>query len=133
MFRYTFPEVITTNRGARCSEGNYEEQLKSVLVYGLRFDAELFTCRACLDRDEAYARVIAECTALQHRYREFLLEGTFTVEDTSPLPSCVRRGEFISADQRKKLTVLYNMSDADVDAGDVRLPAKQLYFGVTQR
>lgn len=133
MFRYTFPEVITTNRGARCSEGNYEEQLKSVLVYGLRFDAELFTCRACLDRDEAYARVIAECTALQHRYREFLLKGTFTVEETSPLPSCVRRGEFISADQRKKLTVLYNMSDADVDAGEVRLPAKQLYFGVTQR
>lgn len=132
MFRYTFPDVITTNRGVRCSEGNFEKQLKSVLVYGMRFDCELFTCRADLDCDKKYADVIAACTRLQEKYSEFLLQGKFTVSDRTFLPDFIKRGEFVSKDGSKMLTVIYNTSDAAFKSGNIDIAAGEILFGIKE-
>ena len=128
MFRYTFPEVITTSRGIRCPEGSFEQQLKLSVLYGLRFDAELYTCRACLDKDEACAKVIGECTSFMKRYEEYLLKGQFTVEDRSVLPAGIRRAEYLSADKTKKLKVLYNTTKTDAVVDGVTLHANEFRF-----
>lgn len=133
MFRYTFPEVVTTSRGIRCPEGNFEQQLKLSCLYGLRYDAELYTCRACLDRDEKYARMIGECTSLMKEYAQYLLQGTFTVEDTSPLPCGVRRAEYIGTDKTSKLMVLYNATKADAVVEGEVLPANAFRFKQSKR
>lgn len=129
MFRYTFPDVITTNRGVRCSEGNYANQLRHACIMGMRLDAELFVCRATLDADPDYAAVIGECTECMRKYEEFLLKGTFTVRDTTPLPSNVIRAEHISEDGTKLLTVFLNCSDKDIEvSGNLLAPGKPAFY-----
>ena len=49
LFRYTFPEVIVSNRGVRNAEGGFAKMLRNALVYGIRYDAELYVCRRTLD------------------------------------------------------------------------------------
>ncbi|MBQ9428379.1 MAG: hypothetical protein IJU41_02400 [Clostridia bacterium] len=114
LFRYTFPEVITTDRGIRAPEGDFAKQLRYALTTGVRLDAELYVCRAALDRDEAYAKEIGFYTEKLDRYGEFFYDGTFTVLDTSALPYYIKRGEFYSADKKRVMRVLYN---ASADAG----------------
>lgn len=131
LFRYTFPDVITTNRGVRCSEGDYANQLRHACIMGVRMDAELFVCRAALDADPDYAAVIGECTGYMKEYEEFLMKGTFTVWDVRPLPSCVKRAEHISEDGTRLLTALLNCSDKEIEAAGKILPPGKPVFSVT--
>ena len=110
MFRYTFPEVITTNRGVRCSEGQYDRQLKYAMLTGVRMDAELFTCRATLDADEKYAEVIKYCADCLTEHRAFFFDGRFTVLDTAERPYYLKMAEYYNADGSQVMRVLYNAS-----------------------
>ena len=96
LFRYTFPEVIASNRGVRNAEGEFAKKLRNCLVYGIRFDAELYVCRRTIDAAPAYADVIGRCCKKMKKYGEFYFDGRFTVRDTSPLPAGVVRGEFLN-------------------------------------
>ncbi len=110
LFRYTFPEVITTERGIRCPEGDYFKQLKYALCMGVRLDAELYVCRRDLSCDEKYADAIEFYTSHLDRYAEFYYYGSFTVIDTSPLPYYIKRGEYYDEKRQKVMRVLYNAS-----------------------
>lgn len=133
LFRYTFPEIITTNRGCRSSDQkDYEAMLKSCLVYGLRFDAELYVCRRTLDADPKYAAVIGWCTAKMKEYGEFYFDGRFTARDVSPLPTGVRRGEFLNADGTQVLTVFLNTGHKPVKIGTNKLAAGEMVFTVKE-
>ena len=125
LFRYTFPKLITTNRGMHGSDQpHWEEKLRSCLVYGLRYDAELYVCRDIIDRDEPYARVVKECTDLMRKYGEFYFDGTFTVVDSTVLPRAVKRGDFLNADGTKLLTVWYNTLKKPYRTGKGKLVLK---------
>ena len=125
LFRYTFPKLITTNRGMHGSDQpHWEEKLRSCLVYGLRYDAELYVCRRLIDEDPPYARVVKECTDLMRKYGEFYFDGTFTVVDSTVLPRAVKRGDFLNADGTKLLTVWYNTSKKPYKTGKGKLVLK---------
>ena len=102
----------------------WEEKLRSCLVYGLRYDAELYVCRRLIDEDPPYARVVKECTDLMRKYGEFYFDGTFTVVDSTVLPRAVKRGDFLNADGTKRLTVWYNTSKKPYKAGKDKLVLK---------
>ena len=108
MFRYTFPEVITTVRNIYSSQGDYERQFRNALTMGMRLDAQLWVCRADISRDPAYAKAVGEYTALLDRYGEFFYDGKFTVIDRSELPYSIKRTEWYSKDSSKVMRVLYN-------------------------
>ncbi len=127
LFRYTFPEVITTNRGVRCSEGNYEKQLKTTFLYGLRYDAELFVCRRGLDSDKKYASVIKECTDWMEEYRDFFFDGKFICRELSPIPHALKRAEYEAKDGRY-LTVLYNTGKDPIDAYSRTIAPNEMVF-----
>ena len=131
LFRYTFPEVIVSNRGVRNAEGDFAKKLRNCLVYGIRFDAELYVCRRTIDAVPAYAEVIGRCCKKMREYGEFYFDGRFTVRDTSPLPPGVVRGEFLNADGTKLLTVLHNAGKKAAVVGEKTLPAGHLSFDVT--
>ena len=130
MFRYTFPEVITTERGIRHADGPYVKQFKWSLVMGLRLDCELHVCRATIDKEPAYAEAVAKYTEKLNQYGDYLLRGTFTVIDPSKLPDCVKRGEHISEDGGRILRILYNISDDPIQVGDVSLKGDEIRFDV---
>lgn len=130
MFRYTFPEVITTERGIRDEEGDFARRLRCALVYGLRLDAELYVCRAHLDAAPKYAAAVKAYTNTLIEYREFFLDGTFTATSDLELPGFVRRGEYLSADGKRLLTVTYNPLDTSVDLGDYCLAPDEMRFDI---
>lgn len=133
MFRYTFPEMITTLRGIRCSVGHYERQFKGALTAGLRVDAELYVCRATIDRDPEYARVVGWYTSKLAEYSEFFLDGQYTVLDGRWIPKHIRRGEYISQNGRKVLRVLLNASDYKEEVYGVDLEADEIRFDVFEK
>lgn len=110
LFRYTFPEVITTNRGVRTSRGQYDRQMKYAMLTGMRMDGELHCCRSTLDKDEKYAAVIKYCTDRLVRYGDFFFDGKFTCIDMSERPYYIKMAEYYNADGSKVLRVLYNAS-----------------------
>ena len=129
MFRYTFPEVISTNRAIRHSEGPYLKQLKWSLVLGLRMDAELFVCRAAIDRDPDYAAAVKQYCGLLKQYEDYLLYGTFTLTDeVLGFPDEVKCGEYVHREGKKLLRVLYNASDKETKAGTLLLRPDELHF-----
>lgn len=128
MFRYTFPEVITTERNIYCSEGDFAKQFKYALTTGVRLDAQLWVCRADLSRDTKYAEVIGFYTEHLDRYGEFFYDGRFTVVDTSALPYYIKRGEFLSADGKRVLRILYNASDKPATACGSDLAPDEMKF-----
>ena len=131
LFRYTFPEVIVSNRGVRNAEREFAKKLRNCLVYGIRDDAELYVCRRTIDAAPAYAETIGRCCRKMRKFGEFYFDGRFTVRDTSPLPSGVVRGEFLNKDGTKLLTVLHNAGKKQVTVNGKSLPAGHLSFDVT--
>ncbi|MBQ7661209.1 MAG: hypothetical protein IJS44_04070 [Clostridia bacterium] len=130
LFRYTFPEVITTDRGIRAPEGDFAKQLRYALTHGVRLDAELYVCRAALDRDEAYAKEIGFYTEHLDRYGEFFYDGKFTVIDTAKLPYYIKRGEYLSADGKRVMRVLYNASKEEAKACGATLAPDEVRFDI---
>ncbi|NLS93749.1 MAG: hypothetical protein GXX96_16435 [Planctomycetaceae bacterium] len=132
LFRYTFPEVIVSNRGVRNAEGDFAKKLRNALVYGIRYDAELNVCRRTIDTCPAYAEVIGRCVRKMQKYPAFYFDGRFTVRDTSPLPGGVVRGEFLDASGTRILTVLHNVGSQPAEVAGRKLPAGHLSFDVQQ-
>ena len=130
MFRYTFPEVITTDRGIRHSENDFDRQLRWSLAMGLRLDAELYVCRCTIDKDPKYAAEVGKYTEKLEQYGDFMLRGTFTVLDASPVPDCVKRAEYYSEDGKKILRVLYNISREPVEVRGMTLDDNEMRFDV---
>lgn len=134
LFRYTFPEVITTERGIRSEEGDFDRQLRAALVCGMRLDAELYVCRADLSRSPKYAAEVKRYTDLLNEYAPYLLRGRFTVLDTAPLPYCIKRGEYYSEDGKTVLRILYNAAKetAETVAG-ITLAPDEMRFDIFDR
>lgn len=130
LFRYTFPEVITTERGIRDSEGDAPKRMRAALTTGVRLDCELYVCRRDIGCDEGYAQMCKEYADAMNRYSEFFFDGLFTVIDVSKLPYYIKRGEFYNADKTKVLRVLYNASNEAQQACGVTLAADSLRFDV---
>ncbi len=130
LFRYTFPEVITTERGIRCPEGDYFKQLKYALCMGVRLDAELYVCRRDLSYDDKYADAIEFYTSHLDRYGEFYYYGKFTVLDTSKLSRYVKRGEYYDAEGKRVMRVLYNASKDEVCVCGVTLAPDEMRYDI---
>lgn len=130
LFRYTFPEVITTERGIRDAEGDSPKQMRAALTTGVRLDCELYVCRRDIGCDEGYANMVKEYSDAMNKYSEFYFDGLFTVIDTEKLPYYVKRGEFYNADKTKVLRVLYNASGNPAEVCGVTLGADELRFDV---
>lgn len=131
MFRYTFPEVITTERGIRDEEGDFDRRLKSALVMGVRLDAELYVCRADIGRAPRYAEVVGFYTSVLNKYSDFMLHGKFTVADTTPLPYYIKRGEYYNAAEDKILRILYNASNNTPETvAGITLQPDEMHFDI---
>ncbi len=130
LFRYTFPEVITTERGIRCPEGDYFRQLKYALVMGVRLDAELYVCRRDLSYDQRYADAIEYYTSSLDRYGEFYYYGKFTVIDTTSLPYHIKRAEYLSEDGQRIMRVLYNASSSECEACGRSIAADTVVYDI---
>ena len=79
-FRYTFPEVIWSDRCVR-DDNDVPRRVNNTLLKGLRNDIEVFRCRGLIDETPVYQEHLAKINAIRHDFPELLLEGRYTATD----------------------------------------------------
>ena len=91
-FRYTFPEVVWSDRCVR-DDNDVPRRVNNTLLKGLRNDIEVFRCRGLIDETPVYQAHLAKVNAIRHAYPELLLEGRYTATDgfTCSNPKVVAR------------------------------------------
>lgn len=81
MYRYTFPELLTTNRECGEDECNYRAMAGYSFLLGLRFDMTVYRCCGSLKDIPNYTEYLKELNALYHQYEKYLLRGRFADTD----------------------------------------------------
>lgn len=81
MYRYTFPELMTTNRECGEDEDHYRAMAGYSFLLGLRFDMTIYRCCGSLKDLPAYTEYLKTLNALYHRYEKHLLRGRFVDTD----------------------------------------------------
>ena len=79
-FRYTFPEVVWSDRCVR-DDNDVPRRVGNTLLKGLRNDIEVFRCRGLIDETPVYQAYLAQVNAIRHEFPELLLEGRYTAID----------------------------------------------------
>ena len=79
-FRYTFPEVVWSDRCVR-DDNDVPRRVNNTLLKGLRNDIEVFRCRGLIDETPVYQAHLAKINQIRHAFPDLLLEGRFTATD----------------------------------------------------
>jgi hypothetical protein len=75
-FRYTFPEVIVSDRENR-DDLDVQWKTNLSLIRGLRNDVEIWRCRGTVADAPHYREQLAKTNALREKYARFFLEGRY--------------------------------------------------------
>ncbi len=79
-FRYTFPEVIWSDRCVR-DDNDVPRRVNNTLLKGLRNDIEVFRCRGLIDETPVYQKRLSQVNRIRHSYPDLLLRGRFAYMD----------------------------------------------------
>jgi hypothetical protein len=74
--RYTFPEVILSDREIR-DDTDVPRRVNHALLKGLRNDIEIYRCRDLIDSTPNYQRYLAQVNQLKDKYCDLLLLGRY--------------------------------------------------------
>jgi hypothetical protein len=75
-FRYTFPEIIFTDRGLR-DDTDVERRVNLNILKGIRNDIEIYRCRDLITDTPTYQAYLAKVNAIKNKYARVLLAGRF--------------------------------------------------------
>lgn len=81
MYRYTFPELVMTNRECGEDEVHYKAMAGYSFLLGLRFDMTIYRCCGSLKDIPHYAAYLKELNGLYAQYADYILRGTFVDTD----------------------------------------------------
>ena len=76
LFRYTFPEIIFTDRGLR-DDTDVERRVNLNILKGIRNDIEIYRCRDLITDTPTYQAYLAKVNAIKNKYARVLLAGRF--------------------------------------------------------
>lgn len=76
LFRYTFPEVVFSDRNIR-DDTDIERRVNMTLLKGLCNDIEIYRCRSLIDETPHYQAYLAKINAIREKYNDCLMLGTF--------------------------------------------------------
>ena len=122
-FRYTFPEVIWSDRCVR-DDNDVPRRVNNTLLKGLRNDIEVFRCRGLIDETPVYQQHLAKVNAIRHEFPELLLEGRYTATDgfICDNPSLCAR----SYSSTGKVAVVVTWTGEGRQKGTIRVPGYAL-------
>ncbi|MGM9742758.1 MAG: DUF6259 domain-containing protein [Candidatus Cryptobacteroides sp.] len=75
-FRFTFPELVFTDRGQRDDVDVYWH-VNATILDGQRNDIEIYRCRDLIDDSPVYQAYLAKANNLKEKYQDLLLEGRY--------------------------------------------------------
>lgn len=118
-FRYTYPEVIISDREIR-DDTDIPRRVNLTLIRGLRSDVELYRCRGTIADAPEYRAYITQVNALRKKYAELLLAGRYCDTDYIEKPAdAVDARSFTQGD---RLLVIMTQRDRPEAATAIRVP-----------
>ena len=122
-FRYTFPEVVWSDRCVR-DDNDVPRRVNNTLLKGLRNDIEVFRCRGLIDETPVYQAHLAKVNAIRHQFPDLLLEGRYTATDgfTCSNPTLIARS-YTSGD---RMAVVVTNTGAKKQSGKISVPGYKL-------
>lgn len=75
-FRYTFPEIVFTDRGQR-DDSDVARHVNNTVLDGQRNDIEIFRCRDIISATPVYQAYLAQVNAIKERYKDCLMLGRY--------------------------------------------------------
>lgn len=111
MYRYTFPELIPTNRESGQDESDYRNAVNRTVLYGLRFDMTIYRCCGTLSDIPNYAAYLKQINALRQEHADTLLRGRFVDEDGFRVDNENVRAKGFVGGRGQEAVVLWNPTD----------------------
>jgi hypothetical protein len=118
-FRYTFPEVVISDREIR-DDTDIERRVNVNMIRGMRSDVELYRCRGTIADAPHYREYLGKANALRTKYGEFLLEGTYC--DTDYIRKTNPAVEARSFTRGNRLLVILTQSQQPEAATKIQVP-----------
>lgn len=128
LFRYTLPEIISTNRTIQEEYDGYKQDLTYAFVFGLRFCVSIHRCRGHLGQMPEYTRHLAWLNDLRRRFQDYLIHGRFTCTTVADLPQQFVRAEYLHADGKRLLRILWNRGHESATCEGQIIAADDLTF-----
>lgn len=100
IYRYTFPEVLISNRKAHDEKAIFRRELNYAFIHGMLFDVGLYRCRIdSMDGCRAYAERVKRLTDLREQYLRFFTDGKYDLPSVE-LPQGMKGVEYTLGDER---------------------------------
>ena len=125
-FRYTFPEVVWSDRCVR-DDNDVPRRVNNTLLKGLRNDIEVFRCRGLIDETPVYQVHLAKINALRHAWPDLLLEGRYTAMDGFTCSNAALTARSYTAGDR--IAVVVTNTGDKRQKGTVRVPGYRFAEG----
>ena len=75
-FRYTFPDIVFTDRGLR-DDTDVPRRVNMTILDGQRNDIEIFRCRSIISDCPVYQEYLGKANALKEKYEDIILCGLY--------------------------------------------------------
>lgn len=111
IFRYAFPEILTSNRFLHDDKEGFKKHLNYAFVFGLLFDVAIFRCRGIIADLPEYANHVKALNDLRDQYRDYFILGTFDLPDFD-IQSDVWAAKYTY--EGKSITAVFNDSNDDL-------------------
>ncbi len=107
-FRYTFPDIVFTDRGQR-DDTDAEWHVNNTVLDGQRVDIEIYRCRDLIDKCPIYQDYLGKANAIKLRYKTTLMQGKYQdvigFNNSNPLADA---RAFVSNDGQQMAIVVAN-------------------------
>ncbi|HTN36587.1 MAG TPA: DUF6259 domain-containing protein [Arachidicoccus sp.] len=80
-FRYTFPEIILSDRNFDGEEENIKWLVNQDVLFGLRNNLQIYRLRGTIDQTPIYQQYLAKVNKVKDKYQSLLLLGTYQDTD----------------------------------------------------
>ncbi len=117
--RYTFPEVIISDREIR-DDTDIPRRVNHSMLKGLRSDIEIYRCRDLIDKTPNYQQHLAKVNRLKDKYGDLLLLGRYTDTDgiVNDNAKVLARG-FVNGN---RLAIVMTQSAEKMESTRIRVP-----------
>lgn len=130
-FRYTFPEIVFTERGQR-DDVDAERHVNNSVLDGQRNDIEIFRCRDIISAAPGYQKYLAQANAIKDRYSDCLLKGSYNdvFGFTSSNPAVDARS-FVNGRRMTVVVANQNTGDAKTLKTTIKVPGYHFVESMT--
>lgn len=127
-FRYTFPEIIFTDRGLRDDE-DVPRHVNNTVLDGQRNDIEIWRCRGIISQTPVYQAYLKQVNDIKEKYKECLLLGRYNdVFGFTCSNDKVDARSFMSEDGKKMAVVVahQDMNNSGRQTARIKVPGYRL-------